>query len=459
MRPQDIVEKALALLPHGGVVLVDSVASANIRFANNTLTTNGVMEQVRVTVVALFQHPTGVSAGVLTRAVVDNDALATLCAQALATAERNPPAPDADLLIPGERPTTEWSREAGATSMAEFAEFAPALKEAFSFAEAHDEVLYGFAQHQVVTTYLGTSSGLRARHQQPTSTLEMTGRGNDSSSWWGVGGERATYDPRTGANILHQRLAWAKNRIEIPAGRHRALLPPSAVADLMIYLLWSSGARDAAEGRSVFSRLHDPGKTRIGEQLSPRALTLLSDPLLSEVRCAPFVMAHASTDSQSVFDNGMPVGKTQWISDGRLTSLLGSRATERLTGIPATPAIDNLVMKVDQPDAQSIEEMVSGMPDGLLLTCLWYIREVDPMTLLLTGLTRDGVYVVKDGEIIGAASNFRFNESPVDLLSRVEKVGATERTLPREWNDWFTRTEMPPLQIPDFNFSSVSPGV
>jgi len=93
---------------------------------------------------------------------------------------------------------------------------------------------------------------------------------------------------------------------------------------------------------------------------------------------------------------------------------------------------------------------------ALLLTCLWYIREVDPQTLLLTGLTRDGVYVVEDGEVIGAATNFRFNESPIDLLGRISGASATQPCLPREWNDYFTRTAMPAVRISGFNMSTAS---
>ena len=105
----------------------------------------------------------------------------------------------------------------------------------------------------------------------------------------------------------------------------------------------------------------------------------------------------------------------------------------------------------------STEEMVAATERGLLLTTLWYIREVDPQILLLTGLTRDGVFLVENGEVTGSVNNFRFNESPVGLLGRVAEIGRTERCLPREWNDFFTRTTMPTLRIPDFNMSSVSP--
>ena len=101
--------------------------------------------------------------------------------------------------------------------------------------------------------------------------------------------------------------------------------------------------------------------------------------------------------------------------------------------------------------------MVAATERGLLLTCLWYIREVDPQTLLLTGLTRDGVYLVEDGEVVGAVNNFRFNESP-GRPARPDHRGrrAPSATLPREWGDYFTRAAMPPLRVPDFNMSSVS---
>jgi predicted Zn-dependent protease len=156
-----------------------------------------------------------------------------------------------------------------------------------------------------------------------------------------------------------------------------------------------------------------------------------------------------------VFDNGLPLERTDWIRDGELTALMQTRHSAQLTGLAVTPAIDNLILAAPGASA-SLDEMVASTERGLLLTCLWYIREVDPETLLLTGLTRDGVYLVEGGEVVGAANNFRFNESPVDLLGRVSEVGATQTVLCREWNDYFTRTAMPPLRVPDFNMSTVS---
>ena len=122
-------------------------------------------------------------------------------------------------------------------------------------------------------------------------------------------------------------------------------------------------------------------------------------------------------DTDSVFDNGLPLAATDWIHDGPLTGAAPDPALRRVTGQPVTPVIDNLLLEVGA-GAGTIDDMVAGTERGLLLTCLWYIREVDPQTLLLTGLTRDGVYLVEDGEIVGAVNNFRFNESPIDLLDR-----------------------------------------
>ena len=144
---------------------------------------------------------------------------------------------------------------------------------------------------------------------------------------------------------------------------------------------------------------------------------LFSDPTYAGLECAPFALApRRPATPVSVFDNGLPLARTDWIRDGKLTSLIQTRHTAAMTGQPVTPYVDNLVLEVDGGTG-SIDDLVAGRERGLLLTCLWYIREVDPQTLLLTGLTRDGVYLVENGEITGAVNNFRFNESPVDLLA------------------------------------------
>ncbi|OIJ87239.1 TldD/PmbA family protein [Streptomyces colonosanans] len=458
-KPHEIVERALELSRADGcVVIADEHSSANLRWAGNALTTNGVTRGRTLTVIATVDGKEGTASGVVSRSAVTADDLESLVRAAEAAARGAGPAEDAQPLVTGVPQAPDFTDAPAETSSAVFADFAPALGEAFARARAGGRELYGFAHHELVSTYVGTSAGLRLRHDQPNGTLEVNAKSPDRtrSAWAG----RSTrdfkdVDPAALDTELARRLGWAERRIELPAGRYETLLPPTAVADLLIYQLWSSAARDAAEGRTVFSR--PGGGTRIGEKLSRLPLTLRSDPHEPGLETSPFVIAHASGDDASVFDNGLPLQATDWIGDGELKHLTSTRHSAALTGLPVTPSIGNLIL--DGGSDRSLEDMVAGTERGLLLTCLWYIREVDPATLLLTGLTRDGVYLVENGEVTGEVNNFRFNESPVDLLGRASEAGRSEKTLPREWSDWFTRTAMPPLRVPDFNMSSVSQGV
>ncbi|MEW2530612.1 TldD/PmbA family protein [Streptomyces sp. NPDC047071] len=458
-KPHEIVERALELSTADGcVVIADEESTANLRWAGNALTTNGVTRGRTLTVIATVDGAKGTASGVVSRSAVTGDDLEPLVRAAEAAARAAGPAEDAQPLVTGAPAAPDFTDGPAETSSAVFADFAPALGEAFARARAGGRELYGFANHELTSSYLGTSTGLRLRHDQPSGTLELNAKSPDRtrSAWAG----RATrdfkdVDPAALDEELAQRLAWARRRVELPAGRYETLLPPTAVADLLIYQLWSSAARDAAEGRTVFSK--PGGGTRVGERLAPLPLTLRSDPHEPGLEAAPFVLAHASGDDASAFDNGLPLTPTDWVRDGELRHLITTRHSAALTGLPVAPAIDNLILEGGSD--RSLDEMVAATERGLLLTCLWYIREVDPATLLLTGLTRDGVYLVENGEVVGEVNNFRFNESPVDLLSRAAEAGRTEKTLPREWGDYFTRAAMPALRVPDFNMSSVSQGV
>ncbi|MCX5379115.1 metallopeptidase TldD-related protein [Streptomyces sp. NBC_00091] len=458
-KPHEIVERALELSTADGcVVIADEESSANLRWAGNALTTNGVTRGRTLTVIATVGGREGTASGVVSRSAVTAADLEPLVRAAEAAARSAAPAEDAQPLVTGTPASPDFRDAPAETSSAVFADFAPALGEAFARARAGGRELYGFANHELTTTYVGTSTGLRLRHDQPNGTLELNAKSPDRSrsAWAG----RATrdfkdVDPTTLDAELAVRLGWAERKVELPAGRYETLLPPTAVADLLIYQMWSAAARDAVEGRTVFSK--PGGGTRIGERLSELPLTLRSDPNAPGLESAPFVIAHSSGDDASVFDNGLPVPATEWIRGGELARLTTTRHTSALTGLPLSPSFGNLIL--DGGGDKSLEEMVAGTERGLLLTCLWYIREVDPATLLLTGLTRDGVYLVENGQVTGEVNNFRFNESPVDLLSRASEAGRTEKTLPREWGDWFTRAAMPAVRIPDFNMSSVSKGV
>jgi predicted Zn-dependent protease len=453
---QELVERALELSAADGcVVLAQETSAANLRWARNTLTTNGVMRGRELTVIATANGSTGTAAGVLSRSNVSLDQIESVVRAAEDSAREARNAEDARPLVDGAA-DPRWEDDPEETSVDVFADMALPLGEAFRCARSEGRDLFGFAEHELETLYLGTSTGLRRRHVQPTGRIEITAKPSDwSRSTWVGQSTRDFSDVDVSAldAQIVKRLGWAQRKVELPAGRYETLLPPSAVADLLIYLYWTAVAREANDGRTVFSR--PGGGTKVGEQLTEAPVRMWSDPVAPGLQCLPFVAAASTDASQSVFDNGLPLESTDWIRDGHLTSLIQTRYSAEVTGLAVTPAIDNLLFSSDDA-TRGLDEMVAHTERGLLLNCLWYIREVDPQNLLLTGLTRDGVYLIEGGEVVAEVNNFRFNESPVELLDRLSEVGLTEPTLPREWNDYFTRTSMPAWRVPDFNMSSVS---
>jgi predicted Zn-dependent protease len=454
--PQELAERALsASTADDCIVLARQSNTVNLRWANNTLTTNGVTSTTALTVISIVRSADGQRVASLSRSGVTADDVGALVADSAAAAAGSSVADDAAELV-ADRASPDWSEAPASTSIADFAGVTRGLATAFDAAASADEGRYGYAEHDVSTLYLASSRGVRLRHVQPQARVELTGRAADGSrsAWAGVStGAITDVDvPALEAQVA-QRLAWGQKRVDLEAGRYDTVLPPSAVADLLIYVYWTMGALDAHDGQSVFSR--PGGGTRVGEKLTDAALTLRSNPAMPGQACEPFLATGASSREASVFDNGLELQPTDWIADGTLAALLQTRHSAQVTGLSVTPVIDNLELVVAD-GAGDTAALIADMDRGLLLTCLWYIREVDPQTLLLTGLTRDGVFLVEGGEVVAGVNNFRFNESPVGMLRHVVAASATEHTLAREWGDYFTRTRMPALRIGEFNMSSVS---
>ncbi|WP_280424172.1 metallopeptidase TldD-related protein [Nocardia carnea] len=449
-----VVERVLGLSrADEAMVIVTDEAEASLRWAGNSMTTNGTSVARRWSVISVLRDgPRSARVGSVASTSVDPADIEGVVRASEAAAAAAEPARDAMPLLAAEGTAPDWEQPAAATGIEVFAGLAADLATGFDGADR----LYGFAHHQVHTTWLGTSTGIRRRYTQPTGSVEINGKrgeGADLASAWVGAGTTDFRDVDTPGLLteLSRRLDWSARRVELPAGRYETLLPPSAVADLLIYMYWSMEGRGAHEGHTAFAA---PGGTRIGEKLTDIPLTLTSDPAAPGLECLPFVATQASSETVSVFDNGMAAQRADWLRDGAIADLVYPRATAADYDTAPTVPVPNLLLTGGS--AATLDEMVARTERGLLLTTLWYIREVDPTTLLLTGLTRDGVYLVENGEVTAAVNNFRFNESPLDLLRRATEAGATEQTLPREWKDWFTRTAMPPLRIPDFHMSSVS---
>ncbi|HEX3793680.1 MAG TPA: metallopeptidase TldD-related protein [Acidimicrobiales bacterium] len=476
---QTVVEDALGAASRAGadacIVLVDETSHADVRFALNTTTTNGVRRDRSVTVIVITSA--GGSEGPWCVGTARRSGVADvgeMVNAALADAREAQPADDAAPLVLGSASAASTFGQAPVeTDLSVLSGVLSGLSGAFERARARDIVLAGFAEYGVSTLYVGSSTGLRVSWVQPTGAVNLVGRSPDGgrSAWTGAGAEdMASLSFGAMEDELWRRLEWAAAPpIALEAGRYEVILPPSGVADMMGSLLfYGMGGQDAEDGRTVFSAPPTgpglPGRTRVGDRLSDIHFSLYSDPTEPGLACLPFAATGASSSEASIFDNGLPLARTDWVHDGVLNQLRYHRAGAERSGVPVAPYIDNLILRAAPSEGLghadgsggTVDEMVARTERGLLLTCLWYIREVDPATLLLTGLTRDGVYVIEDGVVVGAGNNFRFNESPVDLLARTIEVGTPVRALGRELGEYLNRTIMPPLRIPDFNMSSVS---
>ncbi len=430
------------------IVLVTDRAAASLRWAGNSMTTNGESFSRDTTVISIVRSGKKAFVGSVVSSEVDPDSIAGLVAASQQTARSAPEARDSAPPLGGTGTPTDWDAPIPTTGADVFADVATSLAGGFRGADR----LYGYARHELETTFVGTSNGLRRRFTQPTGSVEINAKRDGASAWAGVSTHDFVSVPTDSMlDELSTRLDWSRRTVELEPGRYETLMPPSTVADMMIYLAWTMDGRGAQEGRTALSA--PGGGTRVGERLTDLGLTLYSDPAAAGLECTPFVAATSSSERVSVFDNGMDVGRVDWIRDGVIDALAYPRAAAAEFDVPVTVPADNLLMT---GGTASLADMIAGTERGLLLTTLWYIREVDPAVLLLTGLTRDGVYLIEDGEVTAAVNNFRFNESPLDLLRRATEAGVSEVNLPREWGDWATRAAMPSLRIPDFHMSSVS---
>ncbi len=456
--PHKLVEHAIeASDADQCMVVLQQSSSANLRWAVNTLTTNGIMAASRMTVISVVGGHRGQAVGVLSRTTTTRSQVESLVAEADEAARSSGPAEDAAPLVEGGE-AADWGEPAGGTSLEVLETFGASLGEAFDRARSAGHVLYGYVEHDVTTTYLGNTAGLRLRHEQPTGHVGITGKPADlsASAWVGQAVEQlGDVDVADLDAELVRRLGWAKRTIELPAGRYDTLLPPTAVADLAIYAYFVASGRDAHEGQTVFS---DPtGGTRVGQEIVRPDVTLSSDPAAEGLSAAPFALATSSSSAASVFDNGLPLTRTDWIRDGRLTALQTSRHTSELTGLATTPVIEPCPERrcrqrnrgrhgrvLVRPRAASDVPVVhpgGGSADTSA-------HRVDPRRCVRGGEGRgrgssEQLPVQREPHRPARAIHPSWRDRAVVL----ERVG---RLLPPP------RTATPALWIPDFNMSSVS---
>jgi predicted Zn-dependent protease len=445
-----VLERVLRLSKADHCIAIGRLhTKTNVRWANNTVTTNGATEQAELSVVSIV----GRRAASVTRTYFPADHLEPLVRQSEAACARLPEAPDYMPLPAADEQAGDWSAAQPSSDIHIFDAFIPELAGTFDRARRGNVRTFGYAEHGVTTTWVATSTGVRKRHTDRIGKVEITAKSPDfaRSSWVGATTDDFTdVDPRLLLETLERRLSWSARRIDMPAGSYEVLLEPACAVDLAIGAYFFMTKRDADEGRSPYSK--PGGGTRIGERLFG-AVSLYSDPAEPHIGCTPFHVGIDSGGATSVFDNGERLRRTEWVRDGTLAALITPRYWAAKTGMAeAAPFVNNLIVPGDGP---SIEQMIGQTERALLVTCFWYIRTVDPQTALQTGLTRDGVFLIEKGEVKGAVNNFRWNMSPITALAQATQIGRSGLALPRE-HDEFPRAKAPALRVERFNMSSVS---
>jgi predicted Zn-dependent protease len=420
------------------IVKLDGSDSSNLRFARGNATTDGAISKLSVRV----ESHVGKRAGAAEVSGRDADALAEAVVRSEEIARLAPENPE---LMPPLGPQS-YDPGAGydaATAAVRTDRLAMDAKPIIAAAEDRRVDVAGYAVAQQNFTAVATSAGLFAHEPRTAAEFTMTAR-NRAGTWSGWAGVGETRFGRLDMARIGQRAidkgAHDTASVALDPGKYTVILEPSAVSDLVGWMFWYMGARFADEGRSFFSR--KGGGNRIGDKLFADSVTITSDP------------ADPLAPEPTFDDEGQPRRRTVWVEAGVLRNLEYPRFWAEKTGHAPLAPPRGFVMA---GGSASVDDMVRDTKRGVLVTRLWYIRMLDPQKLVLTGLTRDGNFLIENGRIAGPANNFRFNESPVAVLANVLALGPSERTRGGEIED--TLAAAPTLLVKDFTFSSRSDAI
>jgi predicted Zn-dependent protease len=403
----------------------------NIRYARNEVSTSGSEENVSMSVEARF----GKRSGVATINEFDDQSLAKVVRRAEEIARLAPESPE---YMPLLGPQTYLSPKAHFASTANIdpAKLAEACAQSIRAASAKGLTAAGFLEHGANFTSKLNSKGLFAYHPSTSVDFSVTMRTDDGTGSGYVTQDFSDFsklDAGKASQIAADKAEKSRKARAIEPGKYTVILEPAASIDLLRNMFGNMDQRNAEEGRSFLSRAG--GKTKIGEKLVDERVNVYSDPTHPEIPSSPFS------------GDGRPREKTTWIEKGVVKNLYNSRFWADKTGAKSIPNPGGVVMEGGN---QSLEDMIKSTKRGILVTRLWYIRSVDPQTLLYTGLTRDGTFYIENGRIQYPVKNFRFNESPIIMLNNLEALGRPQR---------INGSLIPPMKIRDFTFTSLSDAV
>ncbi|KAA2244896.1 TldD/PmbA family protein [Chitinophaga agrisoli] len=409
----------------------------NIRYARNAVSTAGDVSTLTLTVSATFGKRTGST----TINEFDDASLEKAVRRAEELAQLAPEDPEY-MPLPGPQTFKESITYVPGTAAITPDTRAEAVAKSIQVSKEAKLEAAGFLENTTSFDALMNSKGLFAYNTDTDVIFSITTRNQaGTGSGYAARGynDISKLDTHTATQIAASKANGSANAKAIEPGKYTVILEPVAAAYMMENMFRALDARNADEGRSFMSK--PGGGNRLGEQLMDDKVTIYSDPF------------HPELPSATWNNNGEPQDKINWIEKGVVKNLSYSRYWAQQKGVKPVAPPGNIIMEGGNA---SLEELIKSTERGILVSRLWYIRMVDPQTLLLTGLTRDGTFYIENGVIKHPIKNFRFNESPVIMLNNVEALGKPERTISVES---YRSYLIPPMKLRDFTFTSLSDAV
>jgi len=443
MNPAEVAAQIVALVKQHAP---ESEGRANVtfgrnnqtRFAANEITTAGDVEVTRiaVTVARGKRHATA------SNNRLDPSALADLVKRAAAMAALAPEDPEW-MGVLGPQTLRPQTAAFDSTTFALASDVrADAAKKVIAAADAKGVVAAGYYAAEGATSALATTAGLVASHASTEARLTITARSTDGtgSGWAGVERVAASeIDSTALASVAVDKALRSQKPGVAEPKPWKVVLDPACVAEMLAFFIDALNARRADEGRSFFAK--KGGGTRMGEKLFASGITLKGDPFDPATPAAPYD------------GDGLPIEATTFVDNGTLRSLYTSRFWAQKTGTQPRPRPS--AVHLLGGEAKSVDQLIAMVDRGLYVTRFWYTRWLDPQTMTITGLTRDGVFLIEKGVIKGPVNNFRFNESPAAVLAKAKAWTQETARVPARG----PVMRVPAILTEDFRMASVSAAV
>lgn len=446
---KELLAKVVALSKADGCECnLDGQVGGNIRYARNTVSTAGEQSDLTLAVQSTYGKRTGVA----TINEFDDASLLKVVRRSEELAKLAPENPESMPLF-GKQKYLAPNNHFSSTSNVTPEDRAQAAEDSIKPSKANKLVSSGFLQDATNFVAIMNNKGLFAYNKSSNVDFTVTIRTEDGKGSGWVSRDYSDVnklDTKKASQIAIEKSLGSVDAKEMEPGKYTVILEPAASVQLLSNMFGNMQQRAADEGRSFLSKKPEEGKeggptNKLGEKLFDERVHIYSDPLHPEAPTAPFS------------GDGYPVQKTDWVKDGKIVNMPNSPFWAKKTGVDYKPtAYTGSGLFAGAPQFvmaggdESIEEMIKNTRRGVLVTRLWYIRPLDPQTLLYTGLTRDGTFYIENGKIKYPIKNFRFNESPIVMLNNIEALGKPVR---------INGSIVPPMKIRDFTFSSLSDAV